>query len=299
MIGADLGRRRLAIALAASAAVALLELAGGIASRSLALVADSAHVGMDVVGLAIALAAAIQATRPATARQSFGFARVEVLAALANGGILFAVMTLIVVEAVRRLAAPQLPATGLMLAVAAIGAIVNVALSLLLARHAHASLNLRAALLHVAGDAIGSLAVVLAAIGILVWGAAWLDPVASFVVAAIVIVGVVQIVREAADVLLESAPAHAQIPVVRERIRELAGVVDLHDLHVWTIGGGEHALSAHVVLADARISDASAILQRIDRAMRDEFSIGHVTVQFECESCAPDEAVVCTQAGRR
>ncbi|MGH7756902.1 MAG: cation diffusion facilitator family transporter, partial [Vulcanimicrobiaceae bacterium] len=104
---------------------------------------------------------------------------------------------------------------------------------------------------------------------------------------------------EAADVLLESAPAHAQIPVVRERIRELAGVVDLHDLHVWTIGGGEHALSAHVVLADARISDASAILQRIDRAMRDEFSIGHVTVQFECESCAPDEAVVCTQAGRR
>jgi cobalt-zinc-cadmium efflux system protein len=118
-------------------------------------------------------------------------------------------------------------------------------------------------------------------------------------VAAIIVVGVVRIAREACDVLLESAPDHAQVPLVRRSLRTLPGVVDVHDLHVWTIGPGSHALSAHVLLEDARISEASALLRSIEALLRGEFGIAHVTIQFECENCAADERIICTQARAR
>ena len=121
----------------------------------------------------------------------------------------------------------------------------------------------------------------------------------SLLVAAIIVVGVVRIVREACDVLLESAPDHAQVPLVRRSLRTLPGVVDVHDLHVWTIGPGSHALSAHVLLEDARISEASALLRSIEALLHDEFGIAHVTIQFECENCAADERIICTQARAR
>jgi cobalt-zinc-cadmium efflux system protein len=289
---------KLRIALALTVGVAVIELAGGLASHSLALLSDAAHVTMDVVALAIALAADVQAARPATLRQTYGFARIEVLAALANGGLLFGVTVLVVVEAVRRLAAPGLPAGGLMFATAAIGLAINIFVGALLARDAHADLNVKAALYHVAGDALGAFAVMVAG-ALVVWlGLTWIDPVASLFVAVIIVVGVVRIVREAADVLLESAPAHASTEDVRAAIRSNDGVVDVHDLHVWTIGGGRHVLSAHVLLQDARISEASSILRRIEASMRDRFDISHVTVQFECESCEEDDRIVCTQPPR-
>lgn len=286
---------RLRIALALTVGVAGIELAGGLASHSLALLSDAAHVTMDVVALAIALAADVQAARPATLRQTYGFARIEVLAALANGGLLFGVTVLVVVEALRRLAAPELPAGGLMFATAAIGLAINTVVGALLARDAHADLNVKAALYHVAGDALGAFAVMLAGALVIWLRLPWIDPVASLFVSAIIVAGVVRIVREAADVLLESAPAHASTEDVRDAIRSNEGVVDVHDLHVWTIGGGRHVLSAHVLLNDARISEASAILRRIETGMRERFDISHVTVQFECESCEEDDRIVCTQ----
>jgi cobalt-zinc-cadmium efflux system protein len=289
---------RLKVALVATAGVAVLELAGGLRSGSLALISDSAHVAMDVVALAIALAAAVQTKRPATHRQTYGFARYEILAALANGGLLTAVTVLIAVEAVRRLLHPELPAAGLMAAVAAIGVAVNVTVGIVLARGAHQNLNLRAAVLHVAGDALGGLAVVAGGALIALTRAAWIDPVLSLLVAVIIVVGIAGVIREATGVLLESAPGHAEVPAVRERIGRVTGVVGVHDLHVWTIGSGTHALSAHVVLDDRKLSEASAIMRSIDAAMRDDFEIAHVTVQFECESCDPDTTIVCTQAPR-
>jgi cobalt-zinc-cadmium efflux system protein len=288
---------RLKLALAATAFVAVVELAGGLRSGSLALLSDSAHVAMDVVALGIALAAAVQAKRPATHRQTYGFARYEILAALANGGLLTAVTVLILVEAVKRFAHPVVPQAGLMTAVAAIGFVINVGVGLLLARSAHTNLNARGALLHVGADALGALAVIAGGTAIALTGAAWIDPALSIVVAAIIIAGIVGVVREATDVLLESAPGHAGVPAVRDRIAAVAGVVGVHDLHVWTIGSGSHALSAHVVLDDRKLSEASAILRTIDAAMRDVFEIAHVTVQFECESCDPDTTIVCTQTG--
>ena len=287
---------RLKVALAATAGVAVLELAGGVRAGSLALMSDAAHVTMDVVALAIALAAAVQAKRPATHRQTYGFARYEILAALANGGLLTAVTLLIAVEAVRRLMHPELPAGGLMAGIAAIGLVVNVAVGIGLARDHHRDLNVRAAVLHVAGDALAAVAVIAGGGLILLTGAAWIDPALSLLVCAIIVVGVVGIVREATGVLLESAPGHAAVPAVRDRIGAVAGVVGVHDLHVWTIGSGSHALSAHVVLDDRKLSEASAILRTIDSAMRADFEIAHVTVQFECESCDTDTTIVCTQS---
>jgi cobalt-zinc-cadmium efflux system protein len=289
---------RLKIALGATAAVAVLELAGGFRAGSLALISDAVHVAMDCVALGIALAAAVAAKRPATHRQTFGFARYEILAALANGALLTAVTVLIAIEAVKRLLHPELPSGALMAGVAAIALAVNVAVGLLLLGAARRDLNLRASLLHVAGDALGAVAVIAGGGLILLTGATWIDPVLSLLVAAIIIAGVVRIVREAGDVLLESAPDHAGVPLVRDRIGRVTGVVGVHDLHVWTIGSGSHALSAHVVLDDRKLSEASAILRSIDAAMRADFAIAHSTIQFECESCDPDTTIVCTQAPR-
>jgi cobalt-zinc-cadmium efflux system protein len=296
---AVVGPGKLKIALAGTAFVAILEVAGGLRAGSLALLSDAAHVTMDVVALAIALGASLQASRPANVRQTFGFARLEILAALANGGLLFGVTIAIVIEALRRFAAPVEPAGQLMLVVAAIGLVVNLSIGTMLVRGMHGNLNVRAAVLHVAGDALGAVAVIIGGALILATHAAWIDPALSLLVAAIIIAGVAGIVRQASHVLLESAPDHAKIPIVAQRMRSFDGVVDVHDLHIWTLGSGSHALAAHVVLHDRRISEATAILQRIDAAMRDEFDISHVTVQFECETCDPSNNIICTQVAAR
>jgi cobalt-zinc-cadmium efflux system protein len=289
-------RAPLGLALGLTLAVAAAELAGGILSGSLALLSDAAHVFMDAVALGIAVAAALQARRPPSDRRSYGFARFEMLAALANGGLLFGVTLLIAVEAIRRfMAPPELPSGTLMAAFGGLGLVVNIGIGFSLFRNAREDLNVKAALFHVASDALGALVVVVGGFLVMATRAAWIDPALSLLVSAIIIVGVVRVVKESADVLLESAPAHATLPAVREKIRALAGVVDVHDLHVWTIGSGSHVLSAHVLLPDARISEASEILRDIETRMRDDFAIDHVTIQFECESCAADDRIVCTQ----
>ncbi len=288
------GALRLKIALIATAFVALIELAGGLVAGSLALLSDAAHVMMDVVALAIAVAAAIQAARPANERQTYGFARLEILAGLGNSALVLAITILIVVEAAHRFVHPEIPGGLVMVVVAAIGLAVNVATGLMLLGAGRQTLNSRAAMLHIAGDALGAVAVMVGGAVIAVTHAAWIDPALSLVVSLIIVLGVVAVVRDATMVLLESAPDHATLPVVRERIRRCDGVVDVHDLHVWTIGADSHALSAHVVLDDRRISEATAMLRRINDAMHDEFDIDHVTLQFECESCGADEKIVCT-----
>ena len=285
----------LRVAFLATMLVAAIECAGGFLAHSLALLTDSAHVFLDAVALLIALAAMHLAARPATRRQTFGFGRTEILAALLNGGLLFAITVFIVVEAIRRFMHPVLPEGPLMAAFAAFALIVNAALSVMLAKHMHQNLNARAALMHVLGDALASFGVVVGALVIWQLGWTWIDPLLSIAIAAIIVVGVVRIVREASDVLLESVPAHVNVDRVQDRIRGVDGVVGVHDLHVWTLGTGSYALSAHILLPDRSISDATHILQSVDRAMRDEFAISHVTVQFECQSCAADERIVCTQ----
>lgn len=293
------GPSRLRLALVLTAVVAAVELAGGLLSHSLALLSDAAHVGMDVVALAIAVAAEIQAARPAGGRQTYGFARIEVLAALANGGLLFAVTAWIIVEAIHRFMQPVLPDGTLMFGIAAFGFAVNGGAGAMLAKQAHGNLNVRTALYHLLGDALGAVAVMVGGALVLIFRVPWVDPLLSLFVAAIIVAGIVRVVRDAADVLLESAPLHAPIADVRAAILGVDGVVGVHDLHVWTIGSEAHVLSAHVLLNDARISEATAVLKRIETELRRRFGIAHVTVQFECESCAVDERIVCTQTTGR
>ena len=286
----------LRLAVIATAIVAAIECAGGFLSHSLALLTDSAHVFLDAVALLIALAALHLAAMPATRKQTFGFGRTEILAALLNGGLLFAITVFIVYEAVERFVHPVLPDGPVMGAFAAFGLVVNAVLSSLLVRGAHGNLNVRAAALHVASDALAAAGVLLGAV--LIWRLqwAWIDPLLSLGIAAAIVAGVVHVVREASDVLLESVPAHVDVAHVEQCIRRVEGVLAVHDLHVWTLGTGNYALSAHILLPDRSISDATQILQTVDRAMRDEFAISHVTVQFECESCAVDDRIVCTQS---
>ena len=304
---------RLKIALGLLTGLALFECVGGFAAHSLALLSDSAHVAVDVFALFIALAARLQAQRPATHLQSFGFARMEVLAALVNGGFLFAVTGALAIAAVRRFFVPELPEGQIMVVVASFGFLVNVVVGFTLTRDLHAhhaghvhdnghdhhhdrgNINTRAALMHVAGDALGAIAVAIGGACILYAKLAWIDPVLSLVVAAIIIFGTVRIVREAIGVLLESAPDHADVATVRDYLRTIKGLVDVHDLHVWSLDGRENILTAHVLLHDRRISEASSILREIETSVRERFSITHVTLQFECESCEADDRVVCTQ----
>jgi cobalt-zinc-cadmium efflux system protein len=292
------GTGRLKIALVATGAIAVLELIGGIVANSLALMSDAAHVTMDVVALAIAVAAAIQAARPANERQTFGFARLEILAGLGNSALLLAVTILIVVEAIHRFANPEPSGGALMIIVAAIGLAVNVATGLMLLRSETQTLNSRAAMLHIAGDALGAIAVVIGGAVIALTGAAWIDPALSLFVSVIIAFGIVSVVREATVVLLESAPSHVALPDVRKRIASCEGVVEVHDLHVWTIGSGTHALSAHVVLEDRQLSEATSVVAHINAAMHEDFDIDHVTLQMECESCGDDEKIICVPRPR-
>jgi cobalt-zinc-cadmium efflux system protein len=277
--------RRLAASLVATVLVALLEFWGGAASHSLALSSDAVHVCMDVFALAVALAAAIGATRPADRRRTFGYGRIEVLGALVNGTLLLVATIVIVYFAVRRFAAPVEPHAATMTVIAAIGLAVNAGVGSLLRGEGKRDLNVRAALFHVLGDALGALAVILG--GILIWftHAAWIDPMLSLFIAAIIVVGVARVLRDATNVLLESAPGDVDSADLTKHIEGVGGVTGVHDLHVWSIGSGSHALSAHVLLDDRRLSQAADVLREIDSCLQAHFGIAHVTIQFECENC--------------
>jgi cobalt-zinc-cadmium efflux system protein len=278
-------RRRLVIALIATACVALLEFWGGAVSRSLALTSDAVHVCTDVLALALALLAAIGASRPADPRRTFGYGRIEVLGALVNGALLLVATTAIVYEAARRFAAPVEPAAALMTLIAAAGLTVNGSVGLLLRQSSARDLNVRAALFHIVGDALGGAAVILGGIAIALTHLAWIDPLLSLFVAAIIVVGIVRVMRDATNVLLESVPGDVDSGDLTAHISRIPGVVSVHDLHVWSIGSGSHALSAHVLLDDRRLSEAANVLRDIDECVKAHFGIDHVTIQFECENC--------------
>jgi cobalt-zinc-cadmium efflux system protein len=285
-------RARLVLALILSAAVAAFEFWGGAASHSLALTTDALHVCIDVLALVIALLVAIGATRRANRRKTFGYGRLEVLGALLNGAILLGATGVIVYQAVLRFRAPLEPHGVMMTVVASIGLVVNLSIGLGLAQHQH-SHNVRAVLAHVWGDALGAIAVIVGGLLIAFTGAAWIDPLLSLFVAAIIVVGVAGVLRDASDVLLEAAPPGVDSAEVESQIRALAGVNGVHDLHVWTIGTDSHALSAHLLVDPGKLMQSPQILEHLRAMVRERYGIGHVTVQLECEHCDPGGIVIC------
>jgi cobalt-zinc-cadmium efflux system protein len=273
-------RRGLTIALAASVAVAAIELWGGLHAHSLALTTDAVHVCTDIFALLLALAASIAATRPADPRRTFGYGRIEILGALVNGTLLLVATAAIAYEAMRRFSQPVEPQTTTMVIVAAVGLLLNVGSAIALRQRSERDVNVRAALFHVLGDALGAIAVIAGGIAI-----AFTHPALSLFVAALIVAGVFRLMREATDVLLESVPAGVDPGAIEKRLRCVAGVCGVHDLHVWSIGSASYALSAHVQLDDRRISEATSVLREIDECLKRDFRIGHVTVQFECDDC--------------
>jgi cobalt-zinc-cadmium efflux system protein len=270
---------RLLGVLGLSLSVLVIEVVGGLASNSLALLADAGHVLTDVGGITLALVAIWIASRPASDARTFGYLRLEVLAAAANAALLFGVAAFILYEAWRRLSEPPVVASGLMLGVALVGLLANgVALWLLRSAQAH-SLNLRGAYLEVTGDLAGSAAVILAAIIIALTGWAAADALASIVVALLILPRTWALLREATDVLLEATPRGVRLDEVRAHILDAPGVADVHDLHAWTITSGLNVVSAHVVLRPG--VDASGVLDYLCECLSGDFDIEHSTFQLE------------------
>ena len=277
-------QRRLAIALALAAAYMLAELVGGWLTGSLALLADAGHMLSDVAALALALFAAWVASRPAGRRWTYGRARAEILAALAQGVALLVVAVVIVTEALERLAAPR-PVTGAaVLAIATGGLLVNLVCLRILGAGRHDSLNVRGAWLHVVSDALGSVGAMAAGGLVLAFGWYWADPAASLLICGLVLVSSWHLLREAVDVLMEAAPRDLDMDDVRGALAAVADVRSVHDLHVWTVGSGQVALSCHVVVGDER--RGPTLLAEIYQVLGARFGIDHATIQVEPESFA-------------
>lgn len=281
--------RRLAAVLALAAGYMLVEIAGGLWTGSLALLADAAHMAADVAALALSLFAFWLARRPASSVRTYGYQRAEILAALVNGSALVAVSIGIAFEAFERLAAPVEVRSGAMIAIAAGGLAVNgTGLLMLRDRHAH-DLNLQGAWLHLLSDALGSAAAIAAGLLILFFGWTLADPLASLAIAVLVIRSAWALLRETVAVLMEQAPGHIDVDRVREAIRAVPGVESVHDLHVWTITSGRVALSCHVCVDDAE--PAPRVLRGIQERLRSGFGIAHSTVQIEPHGFAEGEEI--------
>ncbi|MFC4866805.1 MULTISPECIES: cation diffusion facilitator family transporter [Streptomonospora] len=278
---ATANRGRLAIALALMLSVAGVQVAGAAASGSLALLADAGHTVTDSFGVALALVAVWIANRPPNAERTFGLQRAEVLAAAVNALTLFALCAYVAYEAVRRMLDPQPVAGPWMVAVACVGLAANVAALLVLRGGQSASLNVRGAYLEVMGDALASVGVVVG--GAVIWLTGWerADSLISLGIAAFIVPRAWSLLREAVHVLLESTPRHVDLEEVREHLMGQAGVIDVHDLHAWTITSGIPVMSAHVVVEKHRLADAGRLLDDLHACLSGHFDVEHSTLQLE------------------
>jgi cobalt-zinc-cadmium efflux system protein len=286
-------RRRLIVVLVITGGVLVAEVIGGLLAGSLALLADAGHMLTDSTGLILALIAASLATRAATMKRTFGLQRTEVLAALSNALLLVAVAVWVLIQAVDRLRNPIEINSRLMLVVAAVGALANL-IGLLVLRPAQAkSLNMRAAYLEVLGDLLGSLAVIAAAVLILLTGWTPFDAIASLVIVVVIIPRAWLLLREVVDVLLEATPRGVDLAEVRDHILRVRGVVDVHDLHAWTITSGVPVLSAHVIVDQACIKEGRSddVLDRLGECLGGHFDVSHCTFQLEPVGHQEHEAV--------
>jgi cobalt-zinc-cadmium efflux system protein len=281
------GRRRLVVVLGLSCAFLGVEVVAGFLTGSLALLADAGHMLTDVAGLGLALAAMKFAERPPSPRRTYGYHRVEILAAAANGVALLGIGCYILYEAWRRFASPRPIAAVEVLAVAAVGLLVNVAGALLLRAGSKASLNVRSAYNEVLADALSSLGVIAGALVMRASGWYWVDPLVAAAIALWVLPRTVSLLREALQVLLEGTPRDVDLAALRATMEGVPGVKKVHDLHVWTLTSGVHALSAHAVVAGGAAHDQ--VLVALRARVTEEYPISHLTVQLE-ERCCGEHA---------
>ena len=270
--------RRLRLALAITGLFLLVEVGGGFLANSLALLADAGHMLTDVAALSLSLFVVWFSRQPHTPEKTYGYLRWEILAAFLNGATLLIVSGWIIWESVARLRSPETLKSGLMLAVALGGLVVNLVAAWLLRPSSESSLNMRGAYLHVLGDLLGSVATVTAAV--IIGATGWLiaDPIASLLMTALIMRGAWRLVRESVDVLLEATPAHISVGAVRAQLEAIPGIEQVHDLHIWTVTSGVIAMSAHAIVREPERHQH--VLEHAHDAMQ-LFGIQHVTVQIE------------------
>ncbi|MGA5116777.1 cation diffusion facilitator family transporter [Streptomyces pseudogriseolus] len=288
-------RGRLRIALAITVFVMVVQIVGGLLADSLALVADSAHMATDALGLGMALLAIHFAGRPPSERRTFGLARAEILAALANCLLLLGVGGYVLYEAIQRFITPAATEGGLAMVFGAVGLAANLVSLSLLMRGQKESLNVRGAFLEVAADALGSVTVIVAALVIVTTGWTAADPVASLVIALMIVPRTLRLLRETLDVLLEAAPKGVDMAEVRAHILNTPGVEDVHDLHAWTITSGMPVLSAHVVVSADTLNAIGheKMLHELQDCLGGHFDVQHCTFQLEPSGHAEHEARLC------
>jgi cobalt-zinc-cadmium efflux system protein len=287
-------RRRLLLALCLALAYAVIELVGGLWTGSLALLADSLHMVSDVAALALSMLAVWMASRPASSRRTFGNSRAEILAALANGLALGVVAVFISVHAVERFLEPTEVAGEGVVGVAIGGLVINLLGLWILEGGRSESLNVRGAFLHVLSDTLASVGVILAGAGVWLLGWLWLDPAVSMVVSVLVLFSAWSLVREALDVLMETAPSHLDPAEIRDALLSVDGVTSVHCLHVWTIGSGEVSLSSHLVTNPEPAPEQ--LLQDVREQLAKGFGIAHTTIQIEPTGSAEGGDVTCEEA---
>lgn len=280
-------RKRLAIALGVTVTFMVAEVIGGWLSNSQALLADAAHMLSDAAALTLSLIAIHFAARPATAHKSYGWQRLEILAALANGVALVVIAGLIFWESVERLRDPPVVDVKLMMIVAALGFGANLVSAYVLHGDHHDQLNVRAAYVHVLGDLMGSVGALVG--GVIMWLTGWYaaDPIVAAAVGVLILYSAWGIVRQATDILLESAPKHIDVPALEQELGRVTGVVSIHDLHVWTISSGVHLMTCHAVVGVQ--GDPDEVLGRLIGLLRERYGIEHSTIQLEredrCRTC--------------
>jgi len=271
--------RRLSVVLILTAAYMVAELVGAWWTGSLALLADAGHMFTDVAALILALTAVWFASRPATSKKTFGYYRLEIIAALVNGVALVVISLMIFYGAYERWLDPPVIRTGPMMAVAAGGLAVNLICAWILRGRHEIDLNIRGAWMHVMGDALGSVAAILAGACMALFGWYAADALFSVVISLLIIWGSIRLIRESTNVLLEGTPAHINLAAVEDAILATDGVSDVHDLHVWTITSGRDALSAHVI--HARSISQPDLLRELRTKLHDRFGVDHLTIQME------------------
>ncbi len=281
--GDDLGKLRIAVA--TTIALFALEAIGGMLSGSLALLADAAHMLTDVAAAALGLWAAQIAMWQADERRTFGYGRATVLAALTNAAVLFAIVLFLIFEAVQRLRSPATPNTMLMIGIALIAIVANGSLAFVLARSASASLNLRAVLLHVMGDAAISVAVIVAALVVRFTGFVQADPIASMLAAIAVSYSAWNLIRRSLHVLMEGVPEGISMGSVNQALLSVPSVDAVHDVHVWSVGDRTIAASLHVRVPSTALVESQRIVSDVKKLLHDRFHITHATVEVECEDC--------------
>lgn len=278
----DMEKSRLILALAITAIMFIIELAGGILSNSLALISDAGHMFTHLMALGISFIALKFAEKEPSDRMTYGFYRAEILAAFINGATLFLLTIWIAFEAYNRFFAPHPINTAQMFWIATFGLIVNIATAFILRKASHRSINIRSAFLHMLGDTLSSIGVIAGAVIIYFKGWLVVDPVISIIICIPILVWSYSLIMESVDVLLEATPKGIDIIKVKKLMMEIDPICDVHDIHIWTLTSGTYALSAHVCVADLHISETAPLLERINDMLKERFGIGHNAIQFEC-----------------